>query len=90
MRQVALVAASRCGPARHAIQLASLGLHGHALDSEPAMLEHARARSQAAGADVQCIVGDMRDFSLPVGATERSVTVSAAQMRVSPAASAHV
>ena len=53
------------GPAEHARTLARRGLAAAALDLNPAMCARARELAEAAGAPLDVVQADMRDFSLP-------------------------
>jgi SAM-dependent methyltransferase len=51
-----------CGPGRHSLELARLGLPVTGVDRTPAFIEEARRRAEAGGLDVEFVVGDMRRF----------------------------
>ncbi|MCA9519955.1 MAG: class I SAM-dependent methyltransferase [Myxococcales bacterium] len=51
-----------CGPAVYSIDLAQLGIEMVAMDLSPGMLEHARARAQNAGVEVEFHEGNMLDW----------------------------
>lgn len=53
-----------CGSGRVAVPLAQDGRDVTGLDYSAAMLERARARAAAAGAELRLVEGDMRDFTL--------------------------
>ncbi|MCA9528146.1 MAG: class I SAM-dependent methyltransferase [Myxococcales bacterium] len=53
------------GPARHAIELARLGVEVCTLDRSPAMCDYARELAAAAGVEVAVGLGDMQAFQLP-------------------------
>lgn len=52
------------GPARHAREWARRGVAATALDSSPAMCEHALACAARDGVPLQAVVADMEDFTL--------------------------
>lgn len=53
-----------CGPGYHARASAKRGLRGVGLDLRPEMIAYARDQAALEGADVEWVVGDMRDFQL--------------------------
>jgi SAM-dependent methyltransferase len=54
-----------CGPGRASVDLASRGMRITGVDRSPFMLEKARSRATAAGANVEWVKSDMRDFVRP-------------------------
>jgi SAM-dependent methyltransferase len=53
-----------CGTGRLTIPIAQSGVEIVGLDIAPSMLEHARAKAEAAGAKIQFVEGDCRSFDL--------------------------
>lgn len=53
-----------CGPSQHMLELARRGLAFTGLDLSAIMLEHGRAKAQAAGVDAQFVQADMTSFKL--------------------------
>jgi len=52
-----------CGPGRHSIALAKAGFRVTGVDKTEYLLDQARARAKAAGADIEWVKKDMRDFT---------------------------
>ena len=63
-RQAGSVLELACGSGQLLVPVAGTGLACVGLDSSPQMLDGARRRASAAGAHVDLIDGDMRDFDL--------------------------
>ena len=51
-----------CGPGRHAIAAAARGLEVVGVDRSAFLLQRARARAADVGAEVEWVLGDMRDY----------------------------
>jgi SAM-dependent methyltransferase len=54
-----------CGPGRHSVAFGRRGFRVTGVDRSPFLLERARAHALNAGADVEWIQSDMRDFRRP-------------------------
>ena len=54
-----------CGPGRHSVEFARLGLNVTGVDRTPFLLDRARERAQAAGVKVEWVLDDMRNFRRP-------------------------
>jgi SAM-dependent methyltransferase len=54
-----------CGPARHSIPLAHRGFHVTAVDRSPFLLNKARERAAEAGAAIELVHCDVREFVRP-------------------------
>jgi len=54
-----------CGPGRHAVPLARRGMRVTGVDRTRFLLDRARERARLAGADVELVECDMRDFRRP-------------------------
>ena len=56
-----------CGPGRHSVELAQRGFKVTGVDRSPFLLERAREHAAKAGASVEWIKQDMREFIRPAG-----------------------
>ncbi len=54
-----------CGPGRHAVEFARRGFAVTGVDRSPFLLERARERADAAAAEVEWVLDDMREFQRP-------------------------
>ena len=54
-----------CGPGRHALAFAERGFRVPGVDATPFLLHKARVRAERAGADIEWVESDMREFVRP-------------------------